>query len=66
MANVFLTTDDVKRLLIESAREEVAKLPLASCKDLLKTKNIHPGIGGALVISLMIAAKERIEKECKK
>lgn len=68
MPNVFLTPKQVVDGMMESARRQVDKLPLESCRSVFEPwpangKRVGFGINGALGVAFVLACMERVDRE---
>ena len=62
MPNVFITPQQVIDGMLKSAREQVATMPLEACRSLAEdVKGGGVGVSGAVLVCLIIAARERLE-----
>lgn len=63
MANRFLGPDEVIFDMAKIAKEQVSAMSVESVKILADTTTFSAGIAGAILVCLVIAAKNRLEEE---
>lgn len=62
MANRIMSNKEVVAEMMAEARRSVADMPVESARKLAEYEGgIHPGIGGAIGATLILAARERMK-----
>lgn len=57
-----MSAKEVVAEMMDDARKSVAEMPIESARRLAEYEGgIHPGVGGAIGVTLILAARERMK-----